>query len=1199
MNVQIRHNGVNITSRVIQYSREHNICTSIGRLQVTIEGTYSTTIEPHDTIDIYEEGDFKVKYYVSQVSEIQPEGTIVLECQDRSKYIVDYFIPDTYTIDYPSYTRYWIEKFLTEAQVPYQFTVSSQGNLISNNTALGLQPAYDQIMMLLQLSGWFMYFDGNGVAVIGTLTTELADPAGSINNTDILDIKRISDDKMLRNRAVVWGQYDPIGREYAYADVTRHTAWDYDHNDLRSMVISNQNIPNKSSAYNIANILLKEFARITVQKHITVHGARDWNLGEALRVNSNVWRGTGLITTFGVNMDRGGGLVTNVILDERCPRLFGFFDFGDYVYIGTFGDGVWRKHIKFDPTWYNFSTGLLDLNITDLHINNGIFGSVGHSGGAFYANSESGPWNLATITGLQSSVEDTVPSGQAVAYTMFSGLMARATIVDKELNTVKYGIDTWSGLNTGDYFLTSSGIAASGTMSSGEMRSWIVEVDPYTGEIVGGLGSGIYPVSYSGDYSYAVLDLENDGKNDYISVRGTGESIPNDGTNWNFGQRTNQPFASTRDYDTYSVAPSLASYVNNSESINLGSKNTFNSNSLVAMDNAVNGIRKMVVFGKDLRMRLSYLTLSGTFTQTSTTSPVHSVITTSNVILAIYPDWFLDQYTVFYKNVNVSTNDSFWYTIWTVSTNTWSAPVLIGTQAMVARYGVAATRTESVTINNKCYVLRYTTSSPATVGGFRLQPSYLDVYIDTIDIEFRTFSEFHLMEFITEDDDLDGRYDNFVGPTASTVEALGTFNRTIFGIFQKDNGIQILGWTTVRRQSTPLRYREYVFVGDNTTLQTGLIHEDVNLRFTTGTSNLRSQLTLDKAFIGRQSGTVGQGTFSFTGTTFTTEVSAGTLPRFKDPSKIYPILNHSNRYIILNSGTFYLCDAEAVAELSTITPPTGYVLSKPFSTPVRFVEDEIYFAGFTFPDFTPSYIPYNVQFFSFNTLDVLQPNQVLTSAFRGVNFGGFFIAEPADYTVASPLSIVHYVDMGTPEYGGGTFLVLQREGLDFNLIQESTKPIRVDISNNSPLLTVLDNENTFISNFVYENELTQIIPISGLDSTKQVRDYRYTMLETVSGVVVGDGAAASMQAIYVANSGVYTSSVDTYSGGFLPFGTSPSGLLERIETTNYTSPGQFIFVTTSGDDPTFYQKDNDSLIFDTYDGIPDSRVTIIRCDDRM
>jgi hypothetical protein len=107
------------------------------------------------------------------------------------------------------------------------------------------------------------------------------------------------------------------------------------------------------------------------------------------------------------------------------------------------------------------------------------------------------------------------------------------------------------------------------------------------------------------------------------------------------------------------------------------------------------------------------------------------------------------------------------------------------------------------------------------------------------------------------------------------------------------------------------------------------------------------------------------------------------------------------------------------------------------------------------------------------------------------------------------------------------------------------------------------------------------------------------LLETQSGVIVASGSPVTNQILYVYGSGIYSSDASTYSGGFVVMDTIPSGLAERIETTNHVYPGQYIFVTTSGDFPMFYQRDNDSLFFDSYSGLPSSRATIIRCDDYL
>ena len=149
MNVQVKHNGVDITKYVTSWMREHKICTGIGQFSATIAQTVNRTFEPWDSFDVYENGKFQVRYYLSTVTHSIPSATYEVDCQDNSKRLVDYFISESYTIDYPTYTRYWIEKFLTEAGISYQFSTDSYGSLLSNYTQLGLQPAYEQIKVLL------------------------------------------------------------------------------------------------------------------------------------------------------------------------------------------------------------------------------------------------------------------------------------------------------------------------------------------------------------------------------------------------------------------------------------------------------------------------------------------------------------------------------------------------------------------------------------------------------------------------------------------------------------------------------------------------------------------------------------------------------------------------------------------------------------------------------------------------------------------------------------------------------------------------------------------------------------------------------------------------------------------------------------------------------------------------------------------
>jgi hypothetical protein len=527
------------------------------------------------------------------------------------------------------------------------------------------------------------------------------------------------------------------------------------------MVISNNNIPNKSSAYSIANVLIKEFARATITKELTLDGARNYTLGEMLRVSSDVWGGRGLITTFGVTMDRNG-LVTNVVLDERCPRLFGFFDFGDYVYVGTFGDGVWRKHIKFDPTWYNFSTGLTSLEITDLHINNGVFGSVSSSGQMYYALFEL-PWIELPFSGLLSSQDDTTTSGGA--FTVYSGLHARAVIVDKETNTVKYGVDNYSGLNYGDYFLsysgwmgllpipTSSGVIPSGAMvtSSGH-RGWIVEYDVFNGDTIG----IPYPITYSGSYDYTVIDLENDGLNDYVSVKtGGGSLITGTPGSWNFGYHASQPAHLTEDLNSMVSYNLTNDYDQPGESV-YGTAVTGGNNGAGVIcsffhNEASNTEREVVwyetVSGVRRLKRTLVQKVAGSWTTTTLSSPT---ITDQNPHCII--KLATNSYRYFYQRSGTNgagelLHINYYYKTWDTAANTISAETLITTLIVYDDTNVDATY-ESVTaatasyIGGKIYhiVNHFVKSDISSPFSSRNTENYVQMVVATIDTATATGS---------------------------------------------------------------------------------------------------------------------------------------------------------------------------------------------------------------------------------------------------------------------------------------------------------------------------------------------------------------------------------------------------------------------------------------------------------------------------
>jgi hypothetical protein len=1206
MDILVKHNGTNITEYVLSYEREHRICTGIGTLTIEFPRTINRTFDPWDSIDIHENGDFKVRYYVSAVTDTSPEGKVIVDCQDLSKKLVDFFIPESYIIETPSYTRTWIELFLDMADVEYEFTVDSPGNLLSNMTQLGLQPAYEQILLLLQLSGWYMYFDGNGKAIIGTLTTNLADTTNNVGKDDVLSISKVSDDKMLRNRALVLGAFDVYSMTYAAADVTVHTRWNYDRNDVRAMVVANSNIPNRGSAYSIANMLLKEFARITEVKTIELWGARNFNLGDACRATTNVWRGKGLITTFGVRMSKDG-LITTIVLDERCPRLFGFFDFGDYVYVGTFGDGVWRKHLKFDHTWHNFSTGLDELRITDLHLINGSFGAVGASGQMYYAYGEDGPWNKITITGLMSSENATTSSG-IVNYIGFSGIMGRAVIVDKLSNIVKFGVDTWSGLNMGDYFLNMSGwmgvTAFSGIMSSGipatasGSRGWILHYDPLTGLPTGGLGSGVYPIHYSGNYNVRVIDIENDGFNDFVSVK-VGEGFESSDTGYTLGRYGTAPLFDTYDSRAYSVEPSIIPP--EERFIGIG-PTVRDPQSMLFIDNGVSGERVAVTIDKSniIRRVLFELDIDGNAFGTETSLNITGGGTTTACIHYVNSSVYR---VISYTITTVGTKKIEVYSLdWNVVSNTTAGWTLVHTFL----YGSLNPRPNSnvIAVQNTAYILTQAGTQTVNAGGFNVNPVFSNLYTTTINLLSGAASTVVVMEFESEKTaPADSTYEYIRGDSSnSAADKDHSYINTHF-VQTGDNNVEVIGWFCYGYQ-TITEMKEIIITGTPNQLVLTELYSDMTPRFQSlgsqagdNTINSATQLSRDKGMITRVGGASTLG-FAFNGSTFATFTGA-TPPVYLQPRNVFPVYGTGGDSYIVRDGTtetWYKVSATSLSIQQVLTPPTGYSFISPFSYPTAFsnyiwwlIEDDMTSARYLVPATNTSEI---------NLLMGYQVYGFGASLRRGTNVGGFFIKSPSNWNAAFPTIDVEYIYWGPGELPSSSYMVLQREEMEYTLIEQESYPIRIDISNSSPVLAVGSGDLSFKSNYVYPDSVEQIF-VAFSSGVRQVNDYRYTLLEPTYSGILASGLGVEQLGLYVYGSGVFGQNIRSYSGGWQSIFDVPSGWGTRIETSNYGRGGQYVFVTASGFVQTFFQKDPEMYGFVSHSGMPQSRATIIRLDDRV
>lgn len=513
MDVQIIHNSVDITRKVSEYNRSQNICDGTGLLDLKCVSTVN--FNAWDEIIINEGGIKKGTFVIFNIG-TNAGGDMVIQAQDYSKKLVDYFVDNPYEQDLPEGTithcKEWIERFATDATVDYVFNVSGSGAAIGSGTALGMAPAYDIIVNLLQQSGWYMYFDEDGICHFGNLKKSASSYAARLTDDIILSIEQMKNDQMLRNRAVVWGNG-------VFVDKTTRTPWNYDRRDVRTTVLASSHVHLNSTARSLANKILNEYARLTNVFTVKIAGVLDVHVGDNVFLDSNFHSSIKMITSIQVAMS-ASGLITTLVLAERCPRLFGFIDEdgipgGDaYVYIGTWGSGVWRKPLHADG-WEAWSVGLPNLYIVDLYIENGLFVCVANDGYAYWRNLYTTEWTRITI-GVQEDVDNH----------HYSDLRAVACTIDADSNYIYVGYNHSYG--------------------NSDMRSWVAEID--------GAGRVLhtYQVILEGEQLFGIEDLDRNTKENVVSTLGPITII--------FGhtKREVQPFYHV-DYGSVFIGPTTAS----------------------------------------------------------------------------------------------------------------------------------------------------------------------------------------------------------------------------------------------------------------------------------------------------------------------------------------------------------------------------------------------------------------------------------------------------------------------------------------------------------------------------------------------------------------------------------------------------------------------------------------------------------------
>jgi len=386
---QLNWISTDITEDVILYKRTSSICEGIKAISLDLLDT-SRGFGSWDALTLWEDGNKVGKFYIEDIV-TKHDGTISISAQDNSFRLQRNFENRTWHPGWVSNAKYWISLWLDRAGVSYNFTAAGSGSTVNKDVTFGNAFTWEMIMPLLQQSGWYMIFDENDVLQIGELDVDTKSVSETFYETDITEIKYIKNDKTARNRVVVWGGRDLATDTWITGSAEANAGWQIDSNDDRTVVISSNAIRNYSSAYTTANKTLNEVIEVSKEKTLTITGYRNRTVGDLVHVTSRIYNGNGLITDLEVTANNTGGYVSTYTLDRQCPRLFAYFAWDGYVYIGTVGGGVYRKPFEID-SWSSYNSGLSNLNIKDLYIKDGIFVCVTGDGYAYKSTTALGYW---------------------------------------------------------------------------------------------------------------------------------------------------------------------------------------------------------------------------------------------------------------------------------------------------------------------------------------------------------------------------------------------------------------------------------------------------------------------------------------------------------------------------------------------------------------------------------------------------------------------------------------------------------------------------------------------------------------------------------------------------------------------------------------------------------------------------------------
>jgi hypothetical protein len=335
---RITYNGNDVTSHVLAYHREQSLCDFAGILSIEFTLNCGILFDHYDEIkvkDISSSG-FDAAFYVSEFTKTKDRYKV--SCVDGSKRLMDFFIDRNYdlielgdvdpTLNQYS-TRQVLDFFANMAGISVDYNVTNGSGVIVNpNSVYGMTYAGDIILQMLQQSGWYGYFNENFDFLITDISKDSGDSVATIPGSRITNLNIVKNDKMMRNRVVIYGSIDGFGNQITY-DETHLTGFEYDSNDIRTVVASNGYLYSQAEANTLGGRVMAALNKITYEVEVTFVPDYDlysgFSISDVITLQSDFLDFTGIIVNLVVDFNIHGLTIT-CLLDRQCPRIFGYYN---------------------------------------------------------------------------------------------------------------------------------------------------------------------------------------------------------------------------------------------------------------------------------------------------------------------------------------------------------------------------------------------------------------------------------------------------------------------------------------------------------------------------------------------------------------------------------------------------------------------------------------------------------------------------------------------------------------------------------------------------------------------------------------------------------------------------------------------------------------------------------------------------------